>query len=331
MSGMNISTATREDISGVWNERWGGEPIVISGECIRVPEVYGYKISEGRKLLGLITVRESAHYLEIVSLDSFSENKGIGSALIEKAAERALETDKKRVVLTTTNDNTKALGFYQRQGFVISSFKKNGAARSRRLKPSIPLWGDLNIPIRDEIGLELLLKKGRTGLKKGKVEILSYDPGWRISFIQEKIQIASALGRYCCCIEHIGSTSVPGMEAKPVIDILIGAGSSANIGCIVKILEDRGYEHSPGASTRERVFLKRTVKDLSLCHLHIVKFGSKEWNKHILFRNILRRNEEAFAKYLRIKRSLAENFRVNREKYTEAKSEIIGNILKRGL
>ena len=94
---------------------------------------------------------------EIVSIDSLRENEGIGTALIEKVVEEAKANQCRRVHLTTTNDNLRGLGFYQKRGFQLCALRVNAMEEARKLKPEIPLIGENGIPLRDEIELEILL------------------------------------------------------------------------------------------------------------------------------------------------------------------------------
>ena len=98
--------------------------------------------------------------MEIVSLDSFEENLGIGTLLINKAIEFFRQSSFKRLWLITTNDNLNALKFYQKRNFKISNFHLNAIRNSRNIKPSIPKLGYENIPIEHEIELEYNYNKG---------------------------------------------------------------------------------------------------------------------------------------------------------------------------
>ena len=106
---------------------------------------------------GLATYRIEGEDCEIATLDSVSEGKGVGSALIEAVKDKACAAGCKRLWLVTTNDNTPALRFYQKRGFRLVAVHANALERSRRLKPQIPLIGQDGIPLRDEIELELAL------------------------------------------------------------------------------------------------------------------------------------------------------------------------------
>jgi ribosomal protein S18 acetylase RimI-like enzyme len=106
---------------------------------------------------GLITYLHEGDSAEIVTLDAVIEGQGIGSALIRAAVDAVREAGCRRMWLITTNDNTPALRFYQKQGFTLAALHRNALEETRRLKPELPLTGIDGIPLRDEIELEMLL------------------------------------------------------------------------------------------------------------------------------------------------------------------------------
>jgi ribosomal protein S18 acetylase RimI-like enzyme len=104
-----------------------------------------------------VTYNIDVNECEIVTMNSLEEGRGIGTALINTVKQTAIAAGCKRLWLITTNDNTAALHFYQRRGFVIAAVHPNAMEESRKLKPEIPLTGNDGIPIRDEIELEMML------------------------------------------------------------------------------------------------------------------------------------------------------------------------------
>jgi ribosomal protein S18 acetylase RimI-like enzyme len=152
---MNIRRITKEDLPRLrqfWVENWGAEIVIAHYETIRYNEVDGFIAGDWD---GLITFQIRGDECEVTSLDSLNEGKGIGSALIEEVINEAKARNCRRVFLITTNDNLHALGFYQRRGFELVAIHRGAVNESRKLKPSIPLIGEYNIPLRDEIELEM--------------------------------------------------------------------------------------------------------------------------------------------------------------------------------
>jgi GNAT superfamily N-acetyltransferase len=111
----------------------------------------------GVDLVGLATFQPGDHAGELVTLDAVIENHGVGSALIAAVRQHAMAAGWKQVSVVTTNDNTRALCFYQKRGFAIAAVYVDAVADARKLKPGIPLFGADGIPIRDEIELHLML------------------------------------------------------------------------------------------------------------------------------------------------------------------------------
>ncbi|UCD57579.1 MAG: GNAT family N-acetyltransferase, partial [Candidatus Hydrogenedentota bacterium] len=106
---------------------------------------------------GLVTFRIEDDECEIVTIDSTAEGTGVGSALIGAVKDAAVSAQCKRLWLITTNDNTAALRFYQKRGFILVAVYPNALEQARRLKPELPFIGKDGIPLRDEIELEMRL------------------------------------------------------------------------------------------------------------------------------------------------------------------------------
>ena len=109
------------------------------------------------EIVGLITYLIENSECEICSLNSFVENKGIGSKLISEVKKVAQDNDCARLKLVTTNDNIRAIEFYQRRGFVFSKIYVDSMKNARKLKPEIPMYADNGLPIRDELEFEIVL------------------------------------------------------------------------------------------------------------------------------------------------------------------------------
>ena len=141
-----------------WIEHWGGEEMVSRGHVYGPDGLEGFVIEDGNEWIGLLTYLVKDQECEVTSLDSLREGQGIGSSLLGKAIEEARARGCRRLFLITTNDNLNALGFYQKRGFEIVAIYRGAIHESRKIKPSISLIGMNNIPLRDEIELEILLK-----------------------------------------------------------------------------------------------------------------------------------------------------------------------------
>jgi N-acetylglutamate synthase-like GNAT family acetyltransferase len=157
----NIREIRPEDndwIKEIFNRYWSGGFILSRGKIIKIDEFTGGYIAEKlNEKVGLITYKLSDSELEITGLVSIDENKGIGTALVNSVLSLAKQQGIKRVSLVTTNDNLKALGFWQKRGFKLIRIYPNSIEATRRLKPSLPLVGENNISLRDELELEMTL------------------------------------------------------------------------------------------------------------------------------------------------------------------------------
>ena len=141
-----------------WVERWGGEEMITRGNIYRPEQLDGFVIEDGKEWLGLLTFYVEDNECEVTSLDSLREGQGVGTELMDAVVEEARKQDRKRLFLVTTNENMHALRFYQKRGFELVTIYRGSVIESRKVKPSIPLIGFDDIPLRDEIELELSLK-----------------------------------------------------------------------------------------------------------------------------------------------------------------------------
>lgn len=142
----------------IWKKNWGDEFMVIRGVVYRPENLDGFIAYNGADCVGEITYAIMDGDCEIVTLDSECEGQGLGTKLINAVVEEARKQNCGRVFLITTNDNLNALGFYQKRGFELVKINRGAVIEARKIKPSIPLIGMNNIPLRDEIELEIMLK-----------------------------------------------------------------------------------------------------------------------------------------------------------------------------
>jgi GNAT superfamily N-acetyltransferase len=161
MSTLTLRRSSQNDLPRLrqfWIEHWGGEEMITRGNVYTPEELEGFVIEEGDEWLGLLTFVIKNGECEVISLNSLREGQGIGSKLIDQAIEEARTRGCQRLFLITTNDNLNALGFYQKRRFEIAVIYRGAVNESRKKKPGIPLVGYNNIPLRDEIELEMSLR-----------------------------------------------------------------------------------------------------------------------------------------------------------------------------
>ena len=148
-----ITNEYTEEIRAFFIEQWGSPEMVISSGTFYCDALDGFFMEEHNQIIGLITYRIHANEVEVISLDSLKEGKGIGSKLLDKVEDLAKKNNCKTVSLVTTNDNLNALKFYQKRGYRIAAIIPNAVNDARTIKPSIPLVGSDGIPLHDELKL----------------------------------------------------------------------------------------------------------------------------------------------------------------------------------
>lgn len=163
------------------------------------------------------------------------------------------------------------------------------------------------------------------------VEIVKYDPAWPIRFEEERKNLQRVLSPWLAGpIEHIGSTAVPGLAAKPVIDIMAGVETLERSRETIKAAATLGYCYFPYQATVRHWFCKPSDA-FRTHHLHLVPVNAPQWARPIAFRNYLRAHGDVAAEYERLKRALAEEFRLDRERYTESKRPFIEAITEEAI
>ncbi len=157
------------------------------------------------------------------------------------------------------------------------------------------------------------------------VVLVPYDPAWPRRFAEERDTVARALGEHAVAIEHVGSTAVPGLLAKPTIDIMVGIRRLAEAPACIAALEPLGYEYRPdvGAEIPDRRYFDKGLPGSRTHHLHLVEFGGAFWMRHLLFRNFLRAHPDRAAAYSALKTELAAKLTQDRAAYTDAKGPFI--------
>ena len=156
------------------------------------------------------------------------------------------------------------------------------------------------------------------------VIVTPYDKAWKSAFEAIKQEIESAIGDLILGIEHVGSTSVEGMSAKPCIDIDVIIKDYSVFDKVIGKLESIGYTHEGDLGIKDREAFKYTNKPhLMKHHLYVCPQFSEELHRHITFRNFLRDNTDAVKKYSQVKETAAKLFPNDIDKYIEYKSPCI--------
>ena len=164
-------------------------------------------------------------------------------------------------------------------------------------------------------------------MPQAKVELTQYNRSWPSAFNKEKAFLEHHIGNWLCgSIQHVGSTAVPGLMAKPVIDIMFGVESLDISRPAIKILEKNGYCYFPYKTETMHWYCKPSAA-LRTHHLHLIPFESELWNERLLFRDILRSDKHIALEYQQLKQKLAMEYATNREAYTEMKWPFIKKVI----
>ncbi len=166
------------------------------------------------------------------------------------------------------------------------------------------------------------------GLKKGTVRVVAYDLGWPGLFEQERRVLHEHIGHLVLDIQHVGSTAVPGLDAKPIIDIAVAVASVAVIPQCRQPLGALGYiDQGDAGQDGGYLFVKESTPDVRTHHLHLVAIDDPQWRTYLLLRDRLRTDATLRTGYARLKRALQQQFAQDRKGYTAAKHDFIRGVL----
>ncbi len=170
------------------------------------------------------------------------------------------------------------------------------------------------------------------GLKSGKVQVVPHQLEWQSLYETEKIIILQAIGDLVIDIQHVGSTSVPGLDAKPIIDVAIAVEHVLIIPQCVARLCDYGYIDEGDAGSDGGYFLvKECAPQIRTYHLHIVDKHDPQWHNYLLFRDVLTADEQVRKRYKNLKKTLEQKYYNDRQSYTAAKSDFIKGIIRESI
>lgn len=185
-----------------------------------------------------------------------------------------------------------------------------GASRARRERP----------PLLDPLSGEHVL-----GVPPGTVRLREYTPLWAELYRIEAAELRETLGTLALDIEHVGSTAVPGLIAKPILDIAIAIPKHALVPKCATLLAHLGYQYAYWADLDNDYTFEKGVQRTH--HVHLVEFDSRQWGDYLRFRNALRTNEKLARDYERTKMALGQKFCRDRAAYTRAKADFIRHVL----
>ena len=165
------------------------------------------------------------------------------------------------------------------------------------------------------------------GLRRGSVQIVPYTPAWATLFEAERARLHHALHPYVLDIQHIGSTAVPGLAAKPILDLGIAVvDESIGIACIPRITA-LGYAYREYRGADQGHFFDLGPEHQLTHYLHLLRIGDPGWWNYLRFRDYLRAHPVARDAYQQLKQDLATEYAADRASYSAAKATFIQHIL----
>lgn len=165
-------------------------------------------------------------------------------------------------------------------------------------------------------------------LKRGIVELVDYDEQWNEEYKKEEELLKSVLADKIIEIHHIGSTSIRGLKAKPVIDILVVIKSLEEISEIETMLKPYDYENRGQQGVSDRYFFAKGPEDARSHYVHFVEPNSNTYYNQVYFKKYLLEHPEYIKKYCDLKQELATKYADERPKYTKGKTDFITNVIK---
>ncbi|AYC28662.1 GrpB family protein [Paenisporosarcina cavernae] len=164
-----------------------------------------------------------------------------------------------------------------------------------------------------------------------KIKIVSPNPFWEKQAIEWKDEVRKLLMPLGIeQVEHIGSTSIPGLPAKPIIDLMARVPNLEMTNELITNLEKHDWHYVPPELDMRnwRRFFVKVKENRRVAHLHIMQSNEKRWEEHLVFRDTLKENRDLLNEYAILKSTLAMQFKDDREQYTTAKSHFIENVLR---
>lgn len=169
------------------------------------------------------------------------------------------------------------------------------------------------------------------GLERGTVELCEYRPGWKDLYEKEVNRLQSIVGDRILAFEHIGSTAIEGVAAKPIIDLLAVVPDRGEARNLIPVLEEHDYEYRPNGDTRDRLFFAKGPPTNRTHYLSLTERESDFYTEKLAFREHLRTHPDVAAEYVTLKRSLADDYPDDRSAYTHRKGPFIETVLRKAL
>lgn len=293
---------------GIVDGKGGAHFVAADGNAV-VGALSLYPTSAGDHDLGILVSHER-------------RGQGIGEMLLHAAFEWAQAHDVPKITLGVFPHNTAAIGLYEKTGFVTV-----GRLERKKIRQTGDVW--------DVILMEKRIPRVLISTLAEPVTLEPYDQRWPEVFAREAVALRCSLERFGLQgIEHVGSTAIPGMTAKPVVDIMAGFGDvdglpEPNDPLWISL----GYEWGHGADRPDEwlYFIKRDAGGNRIAHLHAVRFEGPFWTRLIAFRDALRDDAQLAVQYEQLKEGLAGQYGNDRLRYRDEKGAFVAAVVDRRL
>jgi GrpB-like predicted nucleotidyltransferase (UPF0157 family)/GNAT superfamily N-acetyltransferase len=256
----------------------------------------------------MLESRQDLAVLWDLRVDPPYRRQGVGSTLFGRVQEWAALRGCRELKIETQNINVPACRFYQAQGCVLREVNTG-------VYSAFP----------DEV--QLIWRKGLGR----RMDLVDYDPSWPVLYEAERTLLAKAFGKSLKLIHHIGSTSVPGLRAKPVIDILIVVTGTATVAEFQPRVEELGYAARGELGIPGRAYFTKEAFGVRTHHVHVYTDGHENVAAHLAFRHALAGNRELAAEYVRVKDAAAQAHRFHSGDYGRAKAPFIERVIAEAL
>jgi len=169
------------------------------------------------------------------------------------------------------------------------------------------------------------------GLQRHIVQLVAHHPGWAALAATACREIQRLAGDLIADLQHVGSTAVTDLPAKPILDIAAAVQTLETIPELIKRLPTMGYIYrGDGGADGGHLFVQESSPDVRTIHLHVVDIHDTQWRNYLLFRDLLRREPDIRQRYAALKQDLSHRFRDDRKSYTDAKHDFIRGVLAQG-
>lgn len=165
------------------------------------------------------------------------------------------------------------------------------------------------------------------GLHKDKVELHPYNKGWKTEYEKEEKILWEILKDYAIDIQHVGSTAIPGLSAKPILDIAVAVKDRETLEYLLPVMAEYGYDMLNNLDICGEILARKGTPECRTHYIHMEVIDSEYWNNHIWFRDYLLKHPEYIEKYEALKQNIVVNFKDERKKYTAEKNDFIKHVL----